>query len=327
MSIEIYFIRHGESVNNKILKSAGGLGTILYPIKFQQDPFLTEKGQCVATENGERIVQAKLEFDLVMTSAMRRTIETAFFALVRTGITDRLVVAPFVSETPLSFFGLPIYENIPIEREDQIRTLGRVHGSQLLDALDWSLVGGPSGDNKATYPPSGKKFLHWLYTQEVVQELLKEDRTIKIAVCTHSHFMMENDTLALERKPSNVDIWKSKLHVATPGPVLSLTDLQGWYRERTDCEKKKIESKLAITRQKSQKKHKKYSSKIERLRSPQDELEDTKKQKKVLKYQKRLDRKQARYERKATVLEQAKDGLVDLSHVEIELASKLVLTE
>lgn len=170
--LELWFVRHGESKNNAIISAAGGLGAVMYPVKFQQDPHITKKGLAVARANGQRLVAANAKFDVVLSSAMVRTMETAFYMFVETHLVEKVHVAPFISEVPLVWGGMPMSENVPLKRQEQINILGKRHGSKLLQGLDFSLVGGPSGDNEQTLPPNGSMFLQWLHKQDIVHELM-----------------------------------------------------------------------------------------------------------------------------------------------------------
>jgi broad specificity phosphatase PhoE len=334
--IELWFVRHGESKNNAIMSAASGLGTILYPIKFSQDPYITEKGISVASDNGQRLIDANAKFDLVFTSSMVRTMETSYYMFIKTKVIDKVYVAPFISELPLNFGGLPIYENIPLGRVEQIKMLGKNHGSDLLDHIDWSLVGGPTGENKETLPPSGDNFLKWMYTLPMVQELLrqKEGEKLKIAVVTHSHFLMEKDTLHLEKKPDNADLWIANLCVLTSTKneaekILTLTDLRGWYRQEIATQRDIVDQQIEHTNHRAEKKHDKYTAKIEKLSSAGDESDDEKDEekraKKIEKYLGKLEKKHTKYNERKDLLEQQKNLLVNLSDIEIEQHRKQLL--
>jgi len=372
MGVELWFVRHGESKNNALMSAAGGLGTVLYPLKSVQDPYITGKGKKVAMENGERLLAADVSFDLVVSSAMVRTMETSYYMFIQTGIAERVYIVPFISELPLKIAGVPIYENIPLKREEQIRHLGRHHGSELLNCLDFSLVGGPTGDNQETMPPSGDNFLSWLHGQSLVQNLIEKKQalgdknsTVRIAVVTHSHFLMKPDTLHLDKKPDNADIWIADLHVMPTGTegtaLLNLTDLRGWYSGRVAQEQQQLAQKIEKTEKKAAKKTEKYQKKLKGLGLPpkehndnddneedvgvhcegQDQIPDegdkkttspdekrfSRLAKKGEKYLKRLSRKQHKYEKKKAVLEEQKAKLVNVADMEILRVEQAKLEE
>ncbi|GBG29416.1 Hypothetical Protein FCC1311_056372 [Hondaea fermentalgiana] len=255
--VELWFIRHGESINNAILHRWGGLGTVLYPVQFEQDPRLTTKGRAVAAMNGARLVDAELEFDLVLSSAMIRTMQTAHEMFVKSGIVDQFSIVPFMSEIPLSWGGLPIYENIPRRRSRQIRILRREHGDAFVESIDWSLVGGPEGSNLAGLPPQGSAFLAWLGEQTSVQALVNEcrsDQVVRIAVVTHSNLMKRD--LQLRRKPGNSDIWMSTI-VSNAGH-LELEKIMPWYRGDVERKKVSIDRRISKRRAKAARKLEKY---------------------------------------------------------------------
>jgi hypothetical protein len=369
--VELWFVRHGESHNNEILSSMGGLGAVMYPFKFQQDPFITAKGVSVAKANGARLVEAQASFDLVVCSNMQRTIETAYFMFVEPKLTRKLYVVPFISELPLRWGAIPIYENLPLKRSKQIKNLGRKHGAALLDHLDFSLVGGPLGDNRACLPPSGDNFLAWLQKSEVLTGLRAAKRgqtaapgedhpVVRIAVVTHSHYLMKSDTLHLKNKPSNADIWTANLHVTPTGEagkeILSLTDLQGWFRESVAVAKAAVEERIAKVEDKATRRLDRLEAKIEKVeakknsaeaevaeitleeelsseedgdeskrderRKRREERQRARLEKKEDKLRARLSKKQQKFEEKKMGLEAEKSKFLNQADVQIEKAKQ-----
>jgi hypothetical protein len=285
--VELWFVRHGESKNNAILKAAGGLGAILYPVKFDQDPHITKEGVRVAKSNGQRLLAANAKFDMVLSSAMVRTMETAYYMFVETNIIDRVYVAPFISEVPLAFMRFPLHENIPLSREEQVSILGLYHGSELLDRLDFSVVGGPLGDNEETLPPNGDNFLRWLDQQDVLWNLIESRKAagqgsgeaaepIRIGVVTHSHFMMKKNLLRLDKRPRNADIWIAKAYAMRTGaePLLTLTNVHGWYQEAVESEREKMGALLHKAEEKSRRLQRRYAMKIASLQKKLAEREE-----------------------------------------------------
>jgi hypothetical protein len=364
-------VRHGESHNNAILSSMGGLGAVMYPFKFQQDPFITAKGVSVAKTNGARLIEAQASFDLVVCSNMQRTIETAYYMFVATQLTPTLFVVPFISELPLRWGAIPIYENLPLKRSKQIKNLGRKHGAALLEHLDFSLVGGPLGDNRACLPPSGDNFLAWLQKSEVLAGLRAskrgqpaapgEDRpVVRIAVVTHSHYLMKSDTLHLKSKPSNADIWTANLHVTATGEagkeILCLTDLKGWFRESVAVAKAAVEERLAQVEDKAARRMDRLEAKIEKAeakkgeaeanvaeialeeelsseedgdeskrderRKRREERQRARLEKKEDKLRARLSKKQHKHEEKVAVLEAEKNRFVNEADKQIDKAKQ-----
>lgn len=339
--IQLWFVRHGESHNNAILKSAGGLGTVLYPVKHDADPYLTEKGEQIAKRNGELVKAAKIKFDLVLSSIMVRTIQTAFHMLISTGVAEKIWLAPFISETPMSWGGIKLSENIPLPRLKQIEKLGRKDGSAILDSLDWGLIGGPKGSNEECLPPDGRKFLSWLLAQDILAEIESQHESdtdpIRIAVVTHSHFLRD-DSIKLGFKPDNVDIWTANLHRISSGDnsedVVTFTDVEGWYQEKMEVKKQEVEKDINKTSKKKHVKEKKYNSKIEKHANvlenlTEEDLEDEEKLKllkkskhKIKKYEKKIVKKNAKYGQKLEELEQEKEGYLNPSDIAIAQANK-----
>jgi len=333
--LELWFVRHGESKNNAILNAAGGLGAVMYPLRYQQDPHITEKGVQVARANGQRLFAANARFDLVLSSAMVRTMETAYYMFVEANLIEQVHVVPYISEVPLVWKGVPIYENMPLKREEQIKILGRRHGSALLDKLDFTLVGGSSGDNEETLPPNGDMFLQWLYKQDIIHHLIaarkagEDSEPIRIGVVTHSHLLMKEDMLHLDKRPSNADVWIAKLHVMETDtkPVLALTDLTGWFQEAVEQERERVEKHIGKTEAKAMKKKNKYEQKIEKLqaklvKSDRDAQDFEKVAEKEASYQQKMNRKEAKYGERVEKLQEQKSKLINLSDSQAEVQRK-----
>jgi len=337
--VELWFVRHGESHNNKLLSGAGGLSAVTYPFKFQQDPFITSKGISVAQQNGERLVAAEASFDIVLSSAMVRTIETSFYMFVKSGLAEKIKIAPFISEIPLRWAGIPIYENIPLERREQIKKLGKSHGSELLDAIDWSYVGGANGDNKKCLPPNGDNFLDWLHGLEDVKSLQEQykdqvDKVIRIAVVTHSH-LMKRDTIKLGYKPDNADILIAGVHVMPTDDgkdILTLTDMKGWYQEKIAVKREEIEKRIQKTEVKETKNTEKYDEKVSKTAEKiQGKIEkadvegeklkkieklEAKAVKKEEKYKNKEEKRASKYGHKKEILEEQKKEFINISDIQ-----------
>jgi len=344
-NMQLWFVRHGESHNNAILKAAGGLGTILYPIKHDADPYLTEKGREIAQRNGQLVKAAKINFDLILSSVMVRTMQTAYHMFITTGVADKIYLAPFISETPMSFSGIKLKENIPLPRLQQIQKLGKLDGSDILDHLDWSLIGGPKGDNEKALPPNGQMFLSWLMDQDILKEIEAahedDDEYIKIAVVTHSHFL-KGDTIKLGFKPDNVDIWTAVLHRMDPGDgtedILTFTDIEGWYQEKVNVKRQEIEKDIDYNSKKRHVKEKKYKGKIEANKETIDILTDSnpdarleneddikklkKSKKKIEKYNKKIVKKNEKYGSRLEQLQEQKAKYANPSDIAIEAAKE-----
>jgi len=249
---------------------------------------------------------------------------------VETHLVEKVHVAPFLSEVPLVWGGMPLYENVPLKRQDQIRILGKRHGSMLLDGLDFSLVGGPRGDNDNTMPPSGNMFLQWLHQQDIVHQLVAMRKAgeniepIRIGVVTHSNLLMK-DMLHLDKRPSNADVWIAKLHVMETDsvPVLTLTDLTGWFQEAVEQERERVQDNICKTETRAMKKKSKYERKVDKLQAKMvkhdlDAKDLAKASEKEQRYQQRLCEKEAKYEQRLEKLQEKKSKLINLSDVQAQ---------
>lgn len=326
------------------MKSAGGLGTVLYPIKHDADPYLTEKGVSIAQRNGSKLKEAKIPFDIVFSSVMVRTMQTAYHIFVKNGVSEKIYLAPFISETPMSFSGVKLAENIPLPRRKQIEKLGRLDGSNLLDSLDWSLVGGANGDNEKCLPPNGNNFLAWLVEQDIMKELEEEldpERdTLNVAVVTHSNFL-KGDLIKLGYKPDNVDIWLANLHRMEAGPnedpILTVTDIESWYEESLEQQKQEIMKGIDYNKGRNEKKKKKYEGKIDAHQQligdltngdENTSIEDKKalkqlekSKKKIEKYNAKLEKKAQKYGGRIDDLEKRKQDVTNRADLDIEAAN------
>lgn len=304
--IELWFIRHGESKNNEILNRAGGLGALAYPVEFTQDPLLTRRGGLVAAENGQKLADCNITFDLCLTSNMVRTMETAFFMLVKSKLCDEVHVIPHMSEIPVWAGVIPIYENMPLARTRQVEKLGKVHGKELLDSINWDMVGGFDEGNECCAPPNGQLFVDFLYRHAKVQQLLEaKPNKLRIAVVTHSNLLKQ--ILELDSKPSNADIWVAQLKVSQAGfehgpatEFVSLGPAQPWFQEHIAVQREALAKKIARVASKTERKVFKYETKLFKLRHGLDE--DEQGSQRVLKKESRLtlkmERKRKKYERK-----------------------------
>lgn len=271
--IELWFVRHGESTNNRVVHGWGGLKAVLYPVLVEADPLLTDKGLDIARENGSRLVSAGVNFDLVLCSALMRTMETAYEMFIKTGLTESFKVAPFVSEVPLTWGArVPVSENIPFPRARQIKVLRERHGDNFMKCVDWSLVGGPQGDNLQCLPPGGVRFLRWLNEQKEVLKLVDKPRqaeVVRIVVVTHSRFMRRG--LLLRKKPGNSDVWRSTIVNGCDGS-LAVCDIQPWYRSSVERKKKRIDRRIDKKRVRAQRKINKLKSHVSELQDKQKNI-------------------------------------------------------
>ena len=260
----------------------------------------------MASENGQRLLEAAVEFDLCFSSSMVRTMETAYYMFCKTGLISKIFVAPYISEIPLEWSKIPIYENLPVRRAKQIEKLGKCHGSGILDSISWEMVGGPTGSNEHTMPPSaldhGQRFFHWLYSNPLIQEMLKTKPKLRVGVVTHSNLLKE--ILELGAKPANADIWVANLHVMPGGkpedpPILTLADLHPWFQEQVALKQEVIAHKIVKTDHRVQKKIFKYETKLYKLRNGVvEEGDEEKHAKKEAKYVAKLEKKEKKYAKK-----------------------------
>jgi broad specificity phosphatase PhoE len=84
----LYFIRHGESEFNKASEWVGST-----------DSPLTEDGHSQAQKTGTELKNADIRFDIIISSPLKRALETAKYVARATGYPeDKIVVKPQISE-------------------------------------------------------------------------------------------------------------------------------------------------------------------------------------------------------------------------------------
>ncbi|KAG8470038.1 hypothetical protein KFE25_006493 [Diacronema lutheri] len=235
--IELWFVRHAQSLNNEM--SEGMLGKLAYvacnACLSARDPQITAEGMrgCAAAarwlaRRKEDAGQEGVHFDLVVSSVMQRAMLTAMHTFCDAGLADEIVVAPFISETPLWLLCYPRVSNMPLGRAqqlDELRHTRRIHADGRVP-LDFSLVGGEAGDNRACLPPSMPRFLRWLWAQPRVQELVRERRLtgglVRIAVVSHGTFLRQ--ALRLRKHPRNNSVCTARLQVGVPEEALGVSE-------------------------------------------------------------------------------------------------------
>lgn len=220
LEIDFYMVRHSESYNNKLLR----IFPPSYLCLFKQDPRLSSNGLKSAKEKGIELKKYNVHFDAVFSSAMIRTMQTARELFYNSNIlneTENIYIAPFVSE--ISMYCCceccPLWENIPLEREDQLLYLLAKDKNNNNFHPNFDLVNGKNGYNRDIVPPSFDEFLIWLARCDEVKDLIfkpylnnVEDKTkpFKLALVTHSR-LLAKIILQLKNRPKNLDFLKIKL--------------------------------------------------------------------------------------------------------------------
>lgn len=227
-SVELWFVRHAQSVNNEL--NAGVFGKLAYVLcnacLSSRDPHITEGAERECAAAGQWLKKEKTHFDLVLSSMMLRTMQTAMHTFCDTGLISEVTVAPFISEVPVWLGCYPRISNMPLARSRQLERLRALRGSHGNGGLplDFSLVGGEAGDNSDGMPPSMPGFLRWLWAQPRVQALVSARRLsgglVRIAVVSHGTFLRKG--LKLRKHPRNNAVTVARLQVGIPDDVLGV---------------------------------------------------------------------------------------------------------
>jgi len=80
---------------------------------------------------------------------------------------------------------------------------------------------------------------------------------------------MKGNMLHLDKRPGNADVWTAKLHVMKTDsePVLTVTDLTGWFQEAVEQERVRVQDNIFKTETGAMKKKSKYERKVDKLQS------------------------------------------------------------
>lgn len=201
---KVYFIRHGESVANKITHEKPGLTKFITKANKTDAP-LTEKGIAESMERG-RLLQGILSAtpDVVMSSVLRRAIQTAFYMFSAT-YTESIYVMDhlkegnsFIEECGKALGAVKKRsDNDPFDIIDQQRELG-----DIATRVDYSFVESIKPDELAHRQGEISSFL--LYLREHLLRLQEagviapgkgttEDNPIVVAVVCHGKLLRQYD--------------------------------------------------------------------------------------------------------------------------------------
>lgn len=177
MHITFYFIRHGFSCTNAIYEYAPWY----YQHKryFYLDPVLTKYGR----EQSLLAANIVNDVDLVLSSGLMRSIETGLYMFPN----HTVHVIPYIAEN------VPGWGNYSNSIDEQKKYLGPLEPRVNYDAI----VENPSTANISDF----SQFLKWIKTLLKTSDIIPKDaKHLKIAVMTHSNFMMSSLKLAVRPK-------------------------------------------------------------------------------------------------------------------------------
>ena len=193
LRLRVYYIRHALSCTNVL----GDFGRTLLDQTVRRyahrDPLLTDRGVEQAHQRAFAWQSKQLpQPDVVVTSALRRAIETAHYMFP--DYVGLLVQAPYIAER----YSIP--ENTPLPVQRQCATFGPA----LRRAVDYRFV----LDCEAARGESDcERFEEWLALHLpyiLADDVLTSGRTINVAIVTHSLHMLK--CLQLNNIPANTAV-------------------------------------------------------------------------------------------------------------------------
>jgi len=177
-SVDLVFVRHGESVDN-VFPRQGPLGKV--------DPTLTKAGREQARQAATCMsdLDGLPQADFVFASCLLRAQETALLAFPNQ---SKVYVAPYICE---EHFGSPIFwqASQPTTYASQVSAVRRMEGDAAVSRLDFSWA----PPVQKCGPADWNNFLDWLADQHEVRVKLdstfRQGKRPRIVVVSHGNFL------------------------------------------------------------------------------------------------------------------------------------------
>ncbi|AYV84467.1 MAG: histidine phosphatase superfamily branch 1 [Hyperionvirus sp.] len=215
--IQIYWVRHGYSCANVIRDTIGVTdilhGSLLPRSKYSPDAQLANYGVQQTNETKTNNKTLLSEIQVVLTSELRRAIETALYLF-----TDKKIYpVPYVNERRndfLQYFDLD-KDNSNSDRTE-LTTYLKTNFPQNANNVDFSIVDEIKGVETHLFPADADKFFD-IVIPKLIAKQFKDAKEIKILIVSHQGFIEKHlkNITALEEFPyiNNADIWVENVSV------------------------------------------------------------------------------------------------------------------